>query len=103
MKIDPWHAHQRQHDRLRSDKTVHQHSLRFLRARVRHRIQVVDVQFIRGLRTIRIGFVRHQPISLLHLFDQTGDISFRQNAPRRVEPDAIVRGEKIEEGHLVGG
>ena len=62
------------------------------------RVEIGNVNLIRAGGAVRVVFIGDQRPFQRQIAHQRHNFRLRENAARRVKPDAVVRGEKIKEG-----
>ena len=90
VKVDAWHAAQRQHDRVGRDKPVDLQPRRLNAVRIRQRIEIVDVQLVGPRRAIRMAFVGYASSVRHHAINQRRDLVIPQNAACWIQADSIM-------------
>ena len=101
MKIDARHALQAEQDRVGGETLASGQFRRLALPRVRQRIEIVNVQLVRGLRAVWHLFAGDEAAMFQRAPHQSVNLHVAQDTARRVQADPVVRGQEIEEGHPV--
>src|SRR5579875_1506958 len=103
VEVEGGNPDQRQHDGMGDEKAVDLGLERLVSSRVGEGIEVVDVQLVWTAGAMAVVLVRDEAPVPQSALDQGVDLLVGEDAAHGGEPDAIVRGQEVEEGGSAGG